>query len=308
MTLAAPRCRLLLVAQVGDREALRAQIADRLPAWEVVDADGVEQARFALRHDPCDLLVLDANLVRTAGALEWVAEVQPMPVAILADEDGDFLCAALAHGAAQWLPRALALRHSALLAAVLCRAAKSGEAERRLREAEAALADCRRQVGRLVNRLWETVPSALGANWFTQRHMLERLQEEVERAKRHGGPLTVILGEILPASNLDVKADKDLATLAAEQVTRCKRRSDVAGQYGPHGFMMLLPRTAEQAALGCCDRLRTLLEEPPWPLRGPLRACFGVSGLEIEEGTTITKLLSRAEERLEEARAGGKTL
>ena len=79
------------------------------------------------------------------------------------------------------------------------------------------------------------------------------------------------------------------------------RRSDVAGQYGPHGFMMLLPRTSETGALGCCERLRALLEQPP-SLRGPLRAYFGVAALDGAE-ETITTLLSRAEERLEEARS-----
>jgi GGDEF domain-containing protein len=302
MTLAAIRRRLLLIAQVADRAPLRALIADRLPAWEVVEADSVERARPELRLDPWDVLMLDASLARTSGALEWITEVQPRPVVMLADGDIGLLRAALDHGASHWLPRALALSHPALLAAVLCRAAKGGEVGRQLREAETALADCNRQIGRLVNRLWETVPSEPGANWFTQRYMLERLEEEVLRVKRHGGPLAVVLGELLPAGRLDVPAAQDLATVAAEQVKRRKRRTDVAGQYGPHGFMMLLPRTAEPGALACCERLRTLLEQPPWPVHGPLRACFGVAGLDNVEEATITKLLSRAEERLEAAR------
>ena len=72
---------------------------------------------------------------------------------------------------------------------------------------------------RLVNRLWETVPSETGPSWFTQRHMLERLDEEVQRVKRHGGPLSVVLGEVLPPGDDD---PADLAALAAEQVGRGK--------------------------------------------------------------------------------------
>jgi diguanylate cyclase (GGDEF)-like protein len=155
-----------------------------------------------------------------------------------------------------------------------------------------------------VNRLWETVPKEMGANWFTQRHMLERLQEEVTRVKRHGGPLTVILGELLPKAREDADSAYDLATWAAEQVGRRKRRSDVAGQYGPHGFMMVLPRTSEPGAVVFCERLRSLLEQDASPLRGPLRAYFGVAAVDTEAGTTITKLLRQAEERLEEAKSG----
>ncbi len=120
--------------------------------------------------------------------------------------------------------------------------------------------------------------------------------------KRHGGPLTVILGELLPEAREEEEMDDDLTTWTAEQVARWKCRSDVAGQYGPHGFMMVLPRTSAPGAFVFCERLRTLLEQDASPLRGPLRACFGVAAVDGEENTTITKLLRRAEERLEEAK------
>jgi diguanylate cyclase (GGDEF)-like protein len=133
--------------------------------------------------------------------------------------------------------------------------------------------------------------------------MLERLQEEVERVRRLGGPLCVVLGELLPVGEEDPAMADALATWAAEQVGRGKRRCDVAGQYGSHGFMLLLPRTGEAAALGLCRRLRQVLEEGPSGC-GPLRACFGVAALEAEEGTSLTRLLRRAEDRLEAAKNG----
>ena len=297
-------CRVLLVAPDAERLTLRARIADRLPGWEVVEADGVDRARFAQQLEPCDILILDAELMRAAGALDWFGEVQPLPIALLTDDDADFLCDAVEQGATHWLPRDLALRHPELLAAVLRRAALTGELSRMLRDSDAALAESRRQVNRLVNRLWEVVPTEKGTNWFTQRYMLERLQEEVERVNRHGGSLTVVLGELLPTSTGDAEAVDELATWATDQVRRWKRRCDVGGQYGPHGFMLVLPQTPEPGAVGCCERLRSLLEQDASPLRGPLRACFGVAAVDAEEGTTITKLLSRAEGSLEEAKAG----
>ncbi len=297
-------CRVLLVAPEAERQELRALLADFLPTWEVVEADGVNRARFALQLDPCDVLILDAGLARQSNGLAWIAEIQPLPILFLADDDADFLRAGLEFGATHWLPRQVAVRHPDLLAAVLRGAARYGEMRRQLRESDELLADCRRQVNRLVNRLWETLPSESGTNWFTQRHMLERLQEEFERVKRHGGPLTVVLGEVLPSAHGETREEDDLATWAAEQLGRWKRRCDVAGQYGPHGFMLVLPRTSEPAAFGCCARLRPLLEQPASPLRGPLRACFGVAVVEVEESTTIARLLRQAEERLEEAKTG----
>ena len=127
MTLLPNRCRLLLVARASDRATLRALISGRVPAWDVVDAAGVEQARLV----PCDVVLLDAELARNGGGLDWVSEIQPLPVAVLADDDTDFLCAVMERGASHWLPRGLALRHPAVLAAVLRRAATKGEVGRR---------------------------------------------------------------------------------------------------------------------------------------------------------------------------------
>ena len=296
------RSRLLIVAPDDVRRILRSLIAERLSGWDLVEAEGVDRARFALQMDPCDVLLHDGAL--TGGALDWFAEVRPLPVALLTD-DTAFYCAAAGRGATYWLPRAPSLAHPDLLAAVLRRAAGETELRRQVRDTEAALGESRRQVNRLVNRLWEAVPSETGPNWFTQRHMLERLEEEVERVRRLGGPLTVVLGEVMPGAAVGAAADA-LATWAAEQVGRAKRRCDVAGQYGAHGFMLVLPRTAEPAAVDCCRRLRTLLEQPACELRGPLRACFGVAALEPDAGGTVTKLLRRAEERLEAAKDGGR--
>jgi GGDEF domain-containing protein len=126
--------------------------------------------------------------------------------------------------------------------------------------------------------------------------MLQRLDEEVARARRHGGPLTVVLGEVHAGA-----AGRE-AALAAERVGRAKRRCDVAGQYGLHGFMLLLPRGSEAEALGCCRRLRALLEQPPpGGPAPPAHACFGVAAFS-PAAATAQGLLSRAEERLEEAR------
>ena len=44
---------------------------------------------------------------------------------------------------------------------------------------------------------------------------------------------------------------------------RSKRRCDVAGQYGPQGFMLLLPQTPPEGAVHFCRRLQGLLDDVP---------------------------------------------
>jgi GGDEF domain-containing protein len=301
------RRRVLLTAGEQERGPLRGRFeAGQVPGWEVVEADSLERARFVLQMDPCDVLLLDASLYRPGG-LAWLA-LQGVPVPFLADVDPPLVRDALEHGACQWLPRELALGHPEVLAAGLHRAARVGALQDRAAAAAQALEGCRRQVSRLVGLLWEAAPGEGRPRWFSQRQMLERLEEELARAQRHGGPLTVVLGEVRGRAGepLPAGAARRLATWTAHQVGQGKRRCDVSGQYGPHGFMLLLPRVTAGQAVGCCRRLRSLLEEAPGSGSGPfpaLHACFGIASYSSVL-TTCEGLLSRAEEELEQAREG----
>src|SRR5262249_39077316 len=135
--------------------------------------------------------------------------------------------------------------------------------QRRIRRAVDGLQECRRQVSRLVTMLWESTPLEASTRWFTQRHMMERLQEEIARTARHGTPFSVVLGEMrLRADNpLQPEGWAHLSALAAEHIGRVKRRCDVIGQYGPHGFMLLLANTSEGNAVAFCRRLEQHLAQ-----------------------------------------------
>src|SRR2546429_442418 len=76
-----------------------------------------------------------------------------------------------------------------------------GPSPRRRRRAAALVEElgaATRRIERLAGMLWEAVPGQGRAPWFPQRYMLERLEEELARAQRHGGPLSVVLGEVRP--------------------------------------------------------------------------------------------------------------
>lgn len=304
--------RRVLLAGIGpERTALRTQFdAGLFPGWEAVEADGLERARFILQMEPCDVLVLDADLYRTGGAdaLSWLGGPDQTPVLFLADVTPGLIVEALNQGADHWLPRDLALSCPALLGATLQTAAQLADLRRRAKRAGETLADCRRQVSRLVSLLWEATPAEGRHGWFNQRHMLERLDEEMSRTQRHGGAFTVVLGEVRGGRRERISASEtqQLATLTAARVARAKRRCDVAGQYGPHGFMLLLPGATPVGAVGCCRRLQTVLEEPPaleeTPLP-PVQACFGAATFS-PSSATVKALLRQAEERLDRAKSG----
>jgi diguanylate cyclase (GGDEF)-like protein len=308
------RRRALVAAADPVRQALeRLFAAGQVAGWEAVTADGLDRARFMLQMEPCDALVLDGGLYRGGDAgLAWLAGPAQTPVLFLAGAAPGGVAEALEQGAAQWLPRDLALTQPRLLAAALGAAARQGELRGKAEQAREALHDCRQQVDRLVHLLWEASPVEGRAGWFPQRHMLERLEEEVARARRHGGPLAVVLGEVEGGGHgrLTPRERQQLAEWTAERVVRAKRRGDVAGRYGPHGFLLLLPRTAAAGAAGCCRRLKGVLEEPPALAEGalpPLHASFGVAAFS-EESASVKGLLRQAEERLEQAKGAGNGL
>jgi len=228
------------------------------------------------------------------------------PVVVLSD-----LGAAKPHrraGQAQehWLPRALVLEHPAMLVVVLGQAAQFSQLDRQLRQREESLCESQRQVNRLVSLLWSTLPAELPTPWFTQRQIVERLHEEVMRSKRYGDELSVVVGEVAESSSqhLDLLEPSKLTSWLARRLNKLKRRSDVVGQYGPQGFLLLLTQTNEDGASQCCRRLRPLLQSSdtlPDGAKAAPRFRFGLAGFS-SSSATVTSLLARAEERLEQAR------
>jgi len=277
----------------------------RVEGWEAESAESFEQAHFFLQHDDCDVLLIDQGLYHPEDAadLTWLARLQP--IVYLAGPDPLSLIAVLERGASQWLPRELGLSHPALLAAVLNQAVVRTDMRRSQRRLGEALQECRRQVQRLVTLLWSTSPTEAHSQWFTQRHMMERLQEEIARTLRHGTPLSVVLGEVRAGDDTRFPTEApQVMTWTVERITRCKRRTDVAGQYGPHGFILLLSHTPRTGAAVCCRRLRVVLEQgadlsasPP----APVESYFGISTYDTDS-TNAKGLLGRAEECLERAR------
>lgn len=315
--------RLLLLADPAVATPLSSlQGGETLASWELVPVSNLEQARFMQQWDPCDAILVDQPRGAEAEPdhLALLSYPRRTPLVVLSDTpQAQAGLPAGAHAGVRralpcgqapqhWLPRRLALDHPAILAVVLGQAAEHAELARRTRQREEELQGCRRQVRHLVELLWQGLPGQNPAPWFTQRQMVERLHEEVTRSRRYGDTLTVVLGELSASPQQPVEGldPGELAAWLARHLTRHKRSCDVAGQYGPHGFLLLLPQTSESAALRCCRRLLPMLEKtddlPPGAHAAPaLRV--GIAGFSPTTAT-VTSLLARAEEQLEQARLG----
>ena len=287
--------RLLLIASEPLRSIWRAM----LPAdWEVGVTGSVEHGRMVQRVGAYDVVLLSSDRL-DAGDLESADRLfvkDGSPVVLVAERPDERVFTAIRAGAV-WLPSAAAREQPALLLAVL------DQAMTQVRRAD-SLAGCRCQVriDRLLDLLWQASPGVGPGPWFSQRHMLERLDEEVARTQRDGAPLSVILGEVRPnqGDSLDSEQVAKLHEWAAFQIAKGKRRCDVAGQYGLDGFMIVLPRATPEQAKGACRRLRNVLAHPPEGMPAA-HVTFGHAGFPGDR-LNISGLLSRAEQRLEDSR------
>jgi PleD family two-component response regulator len=238
------------------------------------------------------------------NGVAWLARQRQAPTVFLTGLEPDVVAQAYEQGVSLCLPRQVTLDNPHVLAAALNRALQTSELQRSIVREQESLYQCRRQVDRLVNLLWRALPADPDHQWFTHRHILERLQEEVSRSGRHGGVFTVALGAVETKSEARTEP-QELAEWTTQTLARIKRRCDVAGHYGLQGFMLLMVQTPEAGGAAGCRRLQQYLHEaarPPLGPHGPIRACFGLSSFSSSNATSQS-LLSRAEQHLEAAKA-----
>jgi len=302
------RRRVLIAAGPGTDEPLRQLFSrDPLDSWETLEADTFSRARFIMQHEPCDLLLVNDDLFEREGSqgFAWLAWQRKAPVVFLSGCSAMNFQKAYELGAQVCLPRQLALEHPPLLATVLNQALQYSEMRHNFAKTKERLAESRKHVDRLVNMIWRTTARQADVHWFSQRYMLERLGEELSRVERHQVPLTLALGEIQPTETTTVEDQSTLPDWAMQMIAKGKRRSDVAGQYGVGGFMLLMVHTPIKGGIYCCRRLLKSIEHPKDPPQGPhkgLHAYFGVSGTATGK-TTAVAILRSAEQNLEAARA-----
>lgn len=299
-----PHRRAVLLAR-GESVQLLSRLFSQpeLRSWELMPAEGLEHARFLVALGACEVLLLDSSFVEhlEEGDLTWLTRKGRAVVVLLHDNDEKQILFTLHHGVRHGPVRASMLQKPALLAEVLncaCLPVADVSREQALRR---QLRKYRRQVHRLSELLWLSLPFDGRAGWLSQRFMLTRLHQELMLCERHHTPLAVIVGEwALPSQgSAGNELEKCMREWTIDRVLENKRRSDVAGQYGPRGFLLLLPQTTEAGGRQFGRRLQVDLSRQPLPLSEPWRlsTAVGVTGYSPDRKTPQS-LLRHAEEQL----------
>lgn len=169
-------------------------------------------------------------------------------------------------------------------------------------------------------RLFESVTIESLTGLLRREAALELLEKELHRALRYHRPLSVAMLDLDHFKAVNDRYGhlagdallKRIATTIAGQI----RSTDLLGRYGGEEFLLVMPETGLEGALGVAEKVRALIEGSPLSVDGlePMHVTLtiGVSSLEISEleglGTlpSVRDLIERADTRLYEAKRAGR--
>jgi diguanylate cyclase (GGDEF)-like protein len=147
-----------------------------------------------------------------------------------------------------------------------------------------------------------------------RRYLEERLQEELDRSKRHRFAMSFMMVDIDDFKAYNDAHGHQAGDLALEMTAQCLktalRSADVAARYGGEEFSILLPQTGLEEARAIGERIRRRIERTQFPHgksqpQGAVTVSIGVSsfGAELDTPAEIIRAADRA---LYAAKARGK--
>jgi len=101
---------------------------------------------------------------------------------------------------------------------------------------------------------------------YNQRYFFDRLESEIERARRQGHPLSMLLFDVDQFKSYNdtyghLEGDRVLHTIG-QVVLECTREHvDIGFRYGGDEFTVILPEAAEDSALQIAERIRSTFEQ-----------------------------------------------
>jgi diguanylate cyclase (GGDEF)-like protein len=167
----------------------------------------------------------------------------------------------------------------------------------------------RRQIARLSTRLSDASRTDPLTGLLNRRAFEELLDSELERSRRTGRPLSVVVGDLDGLSELNgrlgLPAGDRVLQRVARDMLKWKRRIDSAGRIGGEEFALLLPETDERGAFLVAERLRRAAHRTFGDDTMPVTVSFGVSSYP-EHGDRLDLLMSFATHAMGAAKELGK--
>jgi diguanylate cyclase (GGDEF)-like protein/putative nucleotidyltransferase with HDIG domain len=166
----------------------------------------------------------------------------------------------------------------------------------------------REHVQELIARLYDSARSDPLTGLSNRRGFREALDLELARARRRGGQLTVIVGDVDHFKEVNDRSGQQVGDMAlrrlAQLLVRGKRTIDAVARVGGEEFALVLPDTDQHGAFTIGERLRSEVRKE---FRGdavPITISFGVASYP-RDGETAAALLRATDEALQAAKWNG---
>jgi diguanylate cyclase (GGDEF)-like protein len=117
------------------------------------------------------------------------------------------------------------------------------------------------------NRMLSITDALTGA--FNRRYLMEQLPNEVERSRRYGAPLSVIMCDIDYFKRINdtcghATGDSVLQQFVQRMCGSIRSASDWAARYGGEEFIIVLPETPHRGAILVAEKIRALIAATPF--------------------------------------------
>lgn len=152
---------------------------------------------------------------------------------------------------------------------------------------------------------------------YNKRYIVETLQREISRARRHSRPLSLLMCDIDHFKHVNdtyghLAGDYVLKELV-NTVRSILRPDDVMGRYGGEEFVLILPETDLKGALEVAERMRMAIESHEFVFEGERIEGQETDGITISVGVTQLaakwlehSFIKAADEKLYEAKHAGR--
>ncbi len=141
-----------------------------------------------------------------------------------------------------------------------------------------------------------------------RRELDGAIAREVNRAARHGQPLTAILFDLDHFKQVNDTYGHEAGDIVLKEAARVVRSllrvPDVLGRWGGEEFLVVAPQTDSAQAGELAERLRQAIASHPLQRVGSITASFGVAKYHPQEPPQAW--LNRADEALYAAKQGGR--
>lgn len=145
-------------------------------------------------------------------------------------------------------------------------------------------------------------------NCYNRRFFMQKLEEEIERAKRNGNKFSLIMLDIDRFKSINDRFGHNAGDLVlksmAEMIKNRIRKIDTLARWGGEEFVLLLPDTPVENAARLAEELRESLSRMDIQGVGRVTASFGVAG--YCPGDSVDSLVNKADNMMYEAKAAGR--